>query len=945
MASLVTANSLPVLQPIPPQTVYPEREFVYRIRALDEDGTVPALRMLNAPAEAAFTDNGDGTRTFSWRPAANLREQTVIIFQAIDAEDAGLISTQRMILNRGLLSELNHSASASQVDAASQEDASNLSDATNQEDAGSPQEIGSPQDATEASDQLAQLDRENSSEGGASVQGRLPPSLPIIAEQSLTVGERFQLFIRPTAADNSVPGVFAQSLPDGATFDDAFNGSRLFQWQPSEEQVGEFVLRLIAFDAEDESLRTQRDVVLRVDGGNGNAAVIIADDEPDNTDNTDASPGIISFRDSEPYFEDISTQIVSAGQVVTFRVVPRMPDQSAAILHVDRLPDNASFDDNLDGTRTFYWQTANNSQGEHVFRFTAIHHRNLNERVSKDVLIVVGDPAAPGSQPDSLSSDNAQPSVPPPPPSNDRVRPDDRAEAFRFLQRASFGPTDTAVTELMGQTYSAWLDRQMSMPQTRYLDRVDAILRDNGLQNITDGRRQFDRQQIRSDAFWDLTVNASDQLRQRVAFALSQILVVSDRDAGLDNRVRGIAAYHDMLAEEAFGNYRNLLGRVTLNPMMGDFLSMRRNEKPDPENNIQSDENYAREMMQLFTLGLNLLQMNGEAVFDNNGQAVPAYTQEDVVNLARVFTGWNYGDANSMRSSERTLDSEIIPMRSFEEFHDKDEKQLVGNIKVPAGLSAKEELDLALDAVFNHPNVPPFVSKRLIQRLVTSNPTPAYIERVATVFADNGQGVRGDLAAVVRSILLDDEALTGHKLRPDVFGKLKEPVIKVASIWRAFDARGQYGKLRYSGVYADFLQSPYSAPSVFNFYSAKYRPPGEIGKRNLFAPEAQILNDTTVLRAADRLFDYAHAVPLGNASNSNQHSIELNIEFEKSLANDVPKLLEHLNNKLLAGSMSEALYNTLLELGESTPMTDNGAQRVREVLYVLFISPEFAVQS
>jgi len=663
-----------------------------------------------------------------------------------------------------------------------------------------------------------------------------------------------------------------------------------------------------------------------------------------------------------------------------------MPDQSAAILHVDRLPPNASFDDNRDGTRTFYWPTSDTDQGEHVFRFTAIHHNNVNQRISTEVLIVVGDPGASSSRPESVNGQNAAPELlpierqsvivnseirfrvfatdsdgtvpslnlenapenvrfedngdgsrefywtpnasqtglnqftviatdqmdasistsmsiavdvvsviddvvapPPPPIQANNVQAASQADAARFLQRATFGPNASSLAKLSQQNYNDWINDQMNLPQTRYLDGVDTVLREFGLINITDGRRQFDRQQIRSDAFWNITVRAQDQLRQRVAFALGQILVVSDKDAGLDNRVRGIANYHDLLASEAFGNYRSLLGKVTLNPMMGDFLSMRRNEKPDVENNIQSDENYAREFMQLFTLGLAQLQSNGQPIIGDNGQPVPTYSQEDVVNLARVFTGWNYGDAGSMRTSNRSTQSEIIPMKAFEEFHDKSEKTIVGNVVIPSGMNAADELSLALDTIFNHPNVPPFVSKQLIQRLVTSNPSPEYVQRVAAIFRDNGEGVRGDLSAVVPAILLDEEALNGHQQEQRVFGKLKEPVIKIASIWRAFDARGQFNRLRYS-------------------------------------------------------FDYAHAVPLGTASNSNQHSILLNIETEKALASDVPALIDHLTNKLLAGVMSDSLRSTLLELGEATPMTDNGEQRVREILYVLFISPEFSIQ-
>ena len=995
------ANARPELLPIPTQSVSVEQVFVYRLQATDADGTVPGIRMLNAPAGAQLEDNGDGSRTLRWQPPADLPSETVIIFQAFDANDAGLVSTQRMLLERN--------------------------------------------DAPVDSDPTTDVVNEPVSPAPNSVANS-PPQLPNINVQLLSVDQDYQLYVRPKDADGTVPWLSATSMPVGAVLQDAYDGSRVFRWRPTIGQEGEHRVSFLATDAQDSSLTSERVIIFNVQpliDSNADIESGPIDNDVRTPESPDTSVDKVSENsNSEPYFEPISSPVVSAGQDIKFRVVPRMPDQSAAILHVDRLPPNASFADNFDGTRTFRWSPTEADQGEHIFRFTAIHHDNVNQRVSTDVLIIVGDSNGPGSKPndEDTTGENGAPrllpveqqrvvvnselrfrviatdndgtvpslymenvpenarfedkgdgsrefiwtpnanqsgsqafdfvavdqadaslvarmtvtinvigsdsdnSVPPPPNTISAARPKDRAQAARFLQRATFGPNDSSVSSLMQQTYADWVNDQMAVGQTRYLDSVDSVLREYGLFNITDGRRQFDRQQIRSDAFWKIAVNAPDQLRQRVAFALGQILVVSDKDAGLDNRVRGIANYHDLLASEAFGNYRTLLGKVTLNPMMGDFLSMRRNEKPDIENNIQSDENYAREMMQLFTLGLSRLQSNGQPIIGDNAQPVPTYTQDDVVNLARVFTGWNYGDAGSMRTSKRSPDSEIIPMKAFEAFHDKTEKKIVGNVDIPAGMSASAELDLALDSIFNHPNVPPFVSRQLIQRLVTSNPSADYVQRVAAVFTDNGEGVRGDLSAVVPAILLDDEALNGYQQTPWSFGKLKEPVIKIASIWRAFDAKGAFGKLRYSGINADFLQNPYSAPSVFNFYSANYKPPGPIGNEGKLAPEAQILNDTTILRAADRLFDYAHAVPLGVANNSNQHAILLNLEAEKALANDVPALIDHLAGKLLAGSLSDSLRSTLLELGEATPMTGNGEQRVRELLYVLFISPEFSVQ-
>lgn len=1007
VAVTVSANTRPELLPIPTQSVVAEQLFIYRMSASDSDGTTPGIRVLNSPPGSTLDDNGDGTRTFRWFVPSTVSLETIIIWQAFDSEDSSLVSTQRMLLRR---------VESDGADS-SRTNTGGISETASTE---------------------------------SSANSNTPPELPNIGVQSLQADQDYQLFIKPIDADGTVAGLSAQSLPAGAVLEDGFDGSRVLRWRPTASQVGEHQIVLVATDAQESSLTTERVIIFDVANADGsaarpnNAASASNESGSETTSESEAASTIsepLEATTNQPYFEPISAPVVSAGTDIKFRVVPRMPDKSAAVLHVDRLPATASFEDNYDGTRTFFWPTSESDQGTHVFRFTAIHHSNVNQRISTEVLIVIGNPSAAESRPESTTGSNNAPrllpieqqrvvvnsdlrfrviatdndgsipslfledapqnarfedngdgsrefywtpmisqsgvhqfnvvaadqsdpslttsmaitvnvigtstvSVAPPPPSvaNVATRAANKADAARFLQRATFGPHTASVAKLMQQTYSDWIDDQMNVAQTRYLDGVDSVLREHGLFNITDGRRQFDRQQIRSDVFWKIAFNAPDQLRQRVAFALGQILVVSDKDAGLDNRVRGIANYHDLLASEAFGNYRSLLGKVTLNPMMGDFLSMRRNEKPDIENNIQSDENYAREMMQLFTLGLSQLQSNGQPVIGSNGQPEATYTQEDVVNLARVFTGWNYGDASSMRTSQRSTQSEIMPMESFEAYHDKTRKVIVGNVEIPAGMSAQAELSLALDTIFNHSNVPIFVSKQLIQRLVTSNPSDNYVQRVAAVFANNGDGVRGDLSAVVPAILLDDEALNGHRQNQWVFGKIKEPVVKIASIWRAFDARGKFGKLRYSGINADSLQNPYSAPSVFNFYSANYKPPGPIGNEGKVAPEAQILHDTTILRAADRLFDYAHEVPLGGANNSNQHSILLNIEAEKSLANNVSALLDHLTEKLLVGSMSDSLRSTLLELGEATPMTDNGEQRVREILYVLFISPEFSVQ-
>jgi uncharacterized protein (DUF1800 family) len=259
----------------------------------------------------------------------------------------------------------------------------------------------------------------------------------------------------------------------------------------------------------------------------------------------------------------------------------------------------------------------------------------------------------------------------------------------------------------------------------------------------------------RIDAWWKAVMQSDDQLRQRVAFALSEILVVSDLNNDLRSQPEGMVTYYDLLLTHAFGNFRDLLEAVTLSPIMGTYLSHLGNEKADDALNIRPDENYAREVMQLFTIGLDELNQDGTAKLDANGNTIATYGQAEIEGFARVFTGWTFAGSETFKRKSRDY---VAPMQAFEEYHSQRQKTLLNGDIIPQGYSAQESLQLALDNLFNHQNVAPFISKQLIQRLITSNPTPQYVERIASVFNDNGEGVRGDLAAVVKAIYLDDEA-------------------------------------------------------------------------------------------------------------------------------------------------------------------------------------------
>jgi uncharacterized protein (DUF1800 family) len=541
-------------------------------------------------------------------------------------------------------------------------------------------------------------------------------------------------------------------------------------------------------------------------------------------------------------------------------------------------------------------------------------------------------------------------------------------EAARFLTQTTFGPTAKSIDALldMDNDYEAWIDAQIALPQTRHLplleDRFAAIgLSRAPVQEDVDEGWLRDLQG--SDIWWESAVWGEDQLRQRVAFALSQILVISNVSDALFNDSRGIARYHDILAEHAFGNYRDLLEAVTLNPMMGQYLSMIRNEKADPVRNIRPDENYAREIMQLFSIGLVELDPDGSITLDDDGQPVPTYGQDDVKELARVFTGWAHATTQYWGHYVSGGDAEVLPMKAYPAFHDTGAKTLLGQ-PIAENLSAAEDIDAALDVLFAHPNVAPFIGKQLIQRLVTSNPSPAYVARVAAVFDNNGSGVKGDLGAVVRAILLDDEARNGHLTVPDTFGKLKEPLLKLSALWRAFKAQGirvrewngrfSTNRLRYRASDRVFGQRPYGSFSVFNFYRPDHQQPGDIKDGGLYAPEFQIHTESQLTAGANgmgqTIFWRDAQDPSANTEYAeaewDQYPSRLYIAGEKAIADAPQQLLDRINLLLMAGGMSPAMYNEILDYLNAQPKGSAFERQmiVYDALYLVCASPEFAVQ-
>ena len=484
---------------------------------------------------------------------------------------------------------------------------------------------------------------------------------------------------------------------------------------------------------------------------------------------------------------------------------------------------------------------------------------------------------------------------------NPLERTSDTREAARFLLQSTFGPTRAGIQSLSETTLPAWIDAQMALPGSRQLPYV----KENS--NGSDKR-------ARHYIWWQNAIEAEDQLRQRMAFALSQTFVISDLDYALSNSQYGMANYYDMLVQHAFGSYRELLEAITLHPAMGIYLSHVRNEKADPERNIRPDENYAREVLQLFSIGLHRLDSSGLPV--PIGKPEPAFTQSNVENFARVFTGWNFDNTDVFQSNDMTAFDKEAMLVPWEKYHDTDAKTLLDEIMLPAGQNARTDLQVALDAIANHPNVGPFIGRQLIQRFVTSNPSPAYVQRVSAVFDDNGEGSRGDLGAVLRAILLDKEARNPDP--PPEFGKLREPLLRLTQLFRAFDAVPgassddvYHPALRSADAVEDIYgQAVMRSPSVFNFYYPDH--PLTLPEQTdtgLVSPEVQILTEANVAGVNNDLHTLIYDNHQG--SERNGRAARINLRPLNALLDDTPEsinqLIDQLDLLMLGGSMSDEL--------------------------------------
>jgi len=487
--------------------------------------------------------------------------------------------------------------------------------------------------------------------------------------------------------------------------------------------------------------------------------------------------------------------------------------------------------------------------------------------------------------------------------------------AARLLDQATWGSTPVSIAQVQQMGIDAWINAQFALNTSDLPDQP--ILNSAGMSNNNLAPVQA--------AFFQNAVTEQDQLRQRVAFALSEIWVVS-AESGVP-QAYAYPPYWRIFRDNAFGNYRDIIKAVTLSPAMGRYLNMANNNKANPAKDTSANENYARELMQLFTLGLTQLNANGTPVLAN-GIPVPTYDQSVVTNMAKLLTGWTYPTAPGATPKTNNPAYYFGPMFAVESEHDTTAKTIFGNINVPAGQTAEQDLESLLDALMQQTTMAPFVSTQLIQHLVTSNPSSAYVGRVANVFLDNGSGVRGDMQAVIQAILTDPEARAGDIPGGESvnFGHLREPVLFMANILRGLNAT----LTAKSAIYNDtnqLGQNLFYAPSVFSYFS----PLSRTGK-GLFGPEFQIYSTQT---SADRA-NIVNAAIYGKID----AGTTLNLSTFAQYGGNTSELIDYVSYVFLHHNMSTVLQQQATDAANAAAA---GTARVQAALYVVLTSNEYQV--
>lgn len=512
-------------------------------------------------------------------------------------------------------------------------------------------------------------------------------------------------------------------------------------------------------------------------------------------------------------------------------------------------------------------------------------------------------------------------------------------EAARFAKQASFGPTQALIDAIVAKkSVAAWMDDQFALSTSTYADLIKPVPSTFCSSQFTAGadlnncnRDNFSATPMQM-RFYANAIGQQDQLRQRVAFALAQVIVASELDV---HQTAGLATFQQILLGNAFGNYRDILKAVTLNPYMGDYLDMA------DSNKLQPNENYARELMQLFSVGTALLNPDGTPQTDNTGATIPTYSNTDVKEVARALTGWTYARLDNATLTDNTKRDWTKPMVVYATRFDTGPKTFLGKT-VPANASQDANVDAVVDTMFNHPNTGPYICKRLIQQLTLANPTPAYVERVAAVFTNNGSGVRGDMKAVVRAIYLDSEARASSQLP----GKVKEPVLLITSLARAIG----FATDGYALVARDAMgQALFRAPSVFNYYPYDFPLPQGAG---LVSPVGKLMTTSTTISRHNLVYDWTVWGEVTRSEFQKQATISgatgtvpLWGSWEAYGADD-GKILDRINLTLLNGTMTKAQRQSLLTAMAAIKNSNPALQtrkRAQMALYVVASSPFFQV--
>jgi uncharacterized protein (DUF1800 family) len=508
-------------------------------------------------------------------------------------------------------------------------------------------------------------------------------------------------------------------------------------------------------------------------------------------------------------------------------------------------------------------------------------------------------------------------------------------EAARFLAQASFGGDVELIEQVTATGIGTWLDQQLNPAE---ITSITESMWGIGPVNPGSFPTFFNR------AWWRAAMTAPDQLRLRMGNALSQILVISAAGSDVIRQNSGTqAGYYDSLLKHSLGNYRDLLHEVTFSTQMGIYLSHLQNRKSDPATGRYPDENFAREIMQLFSIGLWELNPDGTRRTDADGQAIPTYDNAVIMEMAKVFTGFGFGGpaATGFFTSVGGSDH-IYPMKMWDQEHEPGEKRIINGVVIPAGQTGTKDVADAVGALCEHPSIGPFIGRLLIQRLTSSNPSPDYIRRVAGVWADNGAGVRGDLKAVTEAILLDPEVRTPG-IMGDRSGKVREPYLRVVSLLRAFKARNSTNPPSYP-IVVTFIrdavgQMPLWAPSVFNFYLPDHRPAGELRNRGLTAPELEIASASNLIQT-DNLLQRIVFRGLDPFYNEAQDIIHLDLRHETLLASDPKALLDHLDILLTHGSLT---HNTRMAVMTAIALEPTADLKVRTAIHLIIDSPDFVV--